>query len=56
MELFARSSTASQEIPVLEQKAVFPNDASDFELIRQYDGASCIPAFPALDRQAVQWG
>ncbi|POM74520.1 Regulator of microtubule dynamics protein [Phytophthora palmivora] len=38
MELFTRSSRFDPEIPVLEEKAVFPHDASDFELIRQHDG------------------
>ncbi|KAG3204635.1 hypothetical protein PC128_g1772 [Phytophthora cactorum] len=37
MDLFTRSSRVDQEIQVLEEKAVFPHDASDFELIRQHD-------------------
>ncbi|KUF96047.1 hypothetical protein AM588_10010587 [Phytophthora nicotianae] len=38
MELFTRSSRGiDQDIPVLEEKAVFPHDASDFELIRQHN-------------------
>ncbi|KAG7377134.1 Regulator of microtubule dynamics protein 1 [Phytophthora pseudosyringae] len=40
MELFTHSSRVSQEIPVLEEKTVFPHDASDFELIQQHDGQS----------------
>ncbi|EGZ24185.1 hypothetical protein PHYSODRAFT_485810 [Phytophthora sojae] len=38
MELFTRSSRLNQEVPVLEEKAVFPHDARDFELIQQHEG------------------
>ncbi|KAE9342057.1 hypothetical protein PF008_g10339 [Phytophthora fragariae] len=40
MELFTRSSRVAQEVPVLEDKAVFPHDARDIELIRQHEGAN----------------
>ncbi|ETO68614.1 hypothetical protein F444_14546 [Phytophthora nicotianae P1976] len=43
MELFTRSSRGiDQDIPVLEEKAVFPHDASDFELIRQHNASSAL--------------
>ncbi|KAF4140532.1 hypothetical protein GN958_ATG10251 [Phytophthora infestans] len=37
MEIFTHSSRTEHDIPVLLEKAVFPHDASDFELIRQHD-------------------
>ncbi|RLN96014.1 hypothetical protein BBJ28_00010452 [Nothophytophthora sp. Chile5] len=38
MELLTRTTGTNSEVPVLEEKAVFPHDESDFELIRQHDG------------------
>ncbi|KAG6611216.1 Regulator of microtubule dynamics protein [Phytophthora cinnamomi] len=52
MELFTRSSTLTPEVPVLEEKAVFPHDARDFELIRQHDGSAPSSVTKADGQQA----
>lgn len=38
VEVLSQSALTTPEIPVLEEKAVFPHDESDFEMIRQHNG------------------
>lgn len=38
VEVLSNSALTTPEIPVLTEKAVFPSDESDFELIRQHNG------------------
>ncbi|KAL4144193.1 hypothetical protein PRNP1_013332 [Phytophthora ramorum] len=52
MELLTRSSRMNSEVPVLEDKAVFPNNASDFELIRQHNGKET-PMTPKTSGQSA---
>uniref|UniRef100_K3X622 Regulator of microtubule dynamics protein 1 n=1 Tax=Globisporangium ultimum (strain ATCC 200006 / CBS 805.95 / DAOM BR144) TaxID=431595 RepID=K3X622_GLOUD len=40
VEVLSHSALTAPEIPVLTEKAVFPSDDSDFELIRQHNGDS----------------
>ncbi|RLN95906.1 hypothetical protein BBJ28_00012315 [Nothophytophthora sp. Chile5] len=53
MELLTRSAGTSSEVPVLEEKAVFPHDESDFELIRQHDG-KCLVSFCDHIQRAIE--
>ncbi|GMG15014.1 unnamed protein product [Phytophthora fragariaefolia] len=56
MELFTRSPRLVQEVPVLEEKAVFPHGAKDFELIRQHDGAGPATGTKPDDQRAQRSG
>ncbi|TYZ67053.1 hypothetical protein PybrP1_003855 [[Pythium] brassicae (nom. inval.)] len=54
VEVLSQSALTTPELPVLENKAVFPHDESDFALIRQHNGESLAAPTAAAQKRSAE--